>query len=208
LRMRGNGCRFPALGRFRILLRLRISIYGNLNPTVAAVEPTLVQTLTVLPNSYMLNTSSSIIVVTIALTGQTVLYNGEMTSVALLPQDDRTKAPDYLYDERLMNQPEVYGRAVPSVFFSIYAAISSSFALCNYLKSNKELPSCSPQFLWWYKNGSSRSLVIKIALSNGLGINRDHGRGIISRPQSAFIYVYKAICSSKSLHRLTCLRVH
>lgn len=146
MRMRGNGCRFPALGRFRILLRLRISIYGNLNPTVAAVEPTLVQTLTVLPNSYMLNTSSSIIVVTIALTGQTVLYNGEMTSVALLPQDDRTKAPDYLYDERLMNQPEVYGRAVPSVFFSIYAAISSSFALCNYLKSNKELPSCSPQF--------------------------------------------------------------
>ena len=116
--MRGNGCRFPALGRFRILLRLRISIYGNLNPTVAAVEPTLVQTLTVLPNSYMLNTSSSIIVVTIALTGQTVLYNGEMTSVAQVTERRRLIT---LRDERLMNQPEVYGRAVPSVFFSIYA---------------------------------------------------------------------------------------
>ena len=66
---------------------------GILNPTtVAAAEPTPVPTPTVLPNDYTLNNFKFDYRRFNSINGQTVLYNGEKTSFALLPQEDRTKA--------------------------------------------------------------------------------------------------------------------
>ncbi|MBP3965038.1 hypothetical protein [Paenibacillus lignilyticus] len=136
---------------------------GILKPTVAAAEQTATApaaTPIVLPNKYTLNNFEFDFRRYNSINGQMVLYNGEMTSVALLPQADRTKAinsalstpaevakalgyihakfnetlasynqgsydtlsyiqetdgtltiaPNYLFDERLTHQPEVYLR--------------------------------------------------------------------------------------------------
>jgi hypothetical protein len=69
--------------------------------TVAASEPT------VLPNSFTLNNFEFDFKRFNSINGQTVLYNGETTSVALLPEADRNKAID-----SALSTPEEVGKAL------------------------------------------------------------------------------------------------